>query len=345
MLAHALVSSLVVHAFAFLSFLVVPVAAHLFANDSRPLRTLPSFSQPMTEHGMTTSHTFRFAVALGVASLIYSARALRRAACVSLHIYLHTHAPALDLIPACARSRHPRRACPRFQRWLHPGPGVWSAVAVIPPALRSAPCTDCARYRPAAYTPSGFARAWHPGAAPCTPPFAFCLVALHLCTPPLLSLPLLPLRRVPSVYAHATAGTRCHLHRVPLPQHSPQTCVGEPLRLAPIASFLIDSAFPLCHPPPLLAVFIRQYLLPSRTARPRSPPLHAACSTHEGPQYFWLASSLAYCMPPLHLMHFSLPSVSPFTTLVSTCTCTHTHYSSPPFHFPPLAYWYTYSVK
>ncbi|KAJ6496208.1 hypothetical protein C8R45DRAFT_1094460 [Mycena sanguinolenta] len=83
MLAHTLVSSFVVHTFAFLAFLVVPVAAHLLANDSRPLRTLPSFSQPMTEHGMTHSHTFRFAVALGVACLIYSARALRRAACVS----------------------------------------------------------------------------------------------------------------------------------------------------------------------------------------------------------------------------------------------------------------------
>ncbi|KAJ6476833.1 hypothetical protein C8R45DRAFT_1157901 [Mycena sanguinolenta] len=71
MLAHALVSSLVVHAFAFLAFLVVPVAAHLLANDSCPLRTLPSFSQPMTEHGLTTSYTFRFALALSDALLAY----------------------------------------------------------------------------------------------------------------------------------------------------------------------------------------------------------------------------------------------------------------------------------
>ncbi|KAJ6473912.1 hypothetical protein C8R45DRAFT_1096331 [Mycena sanguinolenta] len=50
MLVLALASSLVVHTITFLYFLVIPVNAHLFANDSRPLRALPSFSQPMTEH-------------------------------------------------------------------------------------------------------------------------------------------------------------------------------------------------------------------------------------------------------------------------------------------------------
>ncbi|KAJ7927221.1 hypothetical protein B0H13DRAFT_2312827 [Mycena leptocephala] len=59
MLAPALVSSPVVHAFAFLYFLVVPVAAHRLANETRPhLRAFTSSSQPMTEHGMTNSHTY-----------------------------------------------------------------------------------------------------------------------------------------------------------------------------------------------------------------------------------------------------------------------------------------------
>ncbi|KAJ6490051.1 cytochrome P450 [Mycena sanguinolenta] len=51
----------------------------------------------MTEHGMTHSHTFRFAVTVGVASLIYSARALRLTACVSavsMHTFIESFLPA-----------------------------------------------------------------------------------------------------------------------------------------------------------------------------------------------------------------------------------------------------------
>ncbi|KAJ6495016.1 hypothetical protein C8R45DRAFT_1133161 [Mycena sanguinolenta] len=89
MLVLALASSLVVHTTTFLYFLVIPVNAHLFANDSRPLRALPSFSQPMTEHGLTTSHTFRFALALSDAPLAYQR-----------HSYTHASAqnPALLLV-------------------------------------------------------------------------------------------------------------------------------------------------------------------------------------------------------------------------------------------------------
>jgi hypothetical protein len=85
MLAPALFSSLVVHALALLYFFAVPVAARRLANNTCPhLRASASSSQPMTEHGMTNSHTYHIAVALGVTSLICSARTLRRAACVSL---------------------------------------------------------------------------------------------------------------------------------------------------------------------------------------------------------------------------------------------------------------------
>ena len=79
----ALTSSPVVHALVFFYFLIAPVyARHSAANISySPFSTFPY--QQSTENGLTHSHLFRLTVALGAACLIYSARALGRAVCVS----------------------------------------------------------------------------------------------------------------------------------------------------------------------------------------------------------------------------------------------------------------------
>jgi hypothetical protein len=82
--------SLVVHALIFFYFFIAPVSARRSAaNISYPLfPTLPHQLSP--EDGLTHSHIFRLTVALGVACLIYSARALASAICVSTD---HWHLP------------------------------------------------------------------------------------------------------------------------------------------------------------------------------------------------------------------------------------------------------------
>ncbi|KAJ7888625.1 hypothetical protein B0H14DRAFT_3714840 [Mycena olivaceomarginata] len=79
----ALALSLVVHALVFFYFFIAPVSAHCSAANTTypPFPTLPYHPSP--EDGLTHSHTFRLTVALGVACLIYSARALGSAVCVS----------------------------------------------------------------------------------------------------------------------------------------------------------------------------------------------------------------------------------------------------------------------
>ncbi|KAJ6507008.1 hypothetical protein C8R45DRAFT_1090654 [Mycena sanguinolenta] len=65
MLTPALVSSLIVHAFALSYFLIIPVTAHRLANDSHPQHaTFALTSQPRSEHGLTTSHIYRLALTL-----------------------------------------------------------------------------------------------------------------------------------------------------------------------------------------------------------------------------------------------------------------------------------------
>ncbi|KAJ6495228.1 hypothetical protein C8R45DRAFT_1212081 [Mycena sanguinolenta] len=127
MLAHALVSSLVVHAFAFLSFLVVPVAAHLFANGTRPpIRALPPFSQPMTEHVYHDRTTAKEPLFPGLGFLRVSVRAkqceLKRPADIT--------AMATGTIDT-AFHRFPRIRRPRTSFAVHEGPSSEHASEIF----------------------------------------------------------------------------------------------------------------------------------------------------------------------------------------------------------------------